>query len=96
MGGNSWRKAQAELHSRGDAYCWRGCGTYLLVDAPRWHPQFMTMGHIIALEDKGEKYNPANIMPECGPCNYSDGARRKNRKHRNAAPLPDSYYNDNW
>lgn len=99
LGGSSWRKAQAELHSRGDAYCWRGCGTFLLVDAPRRHPQFMTMGHVVALQDGGAKYDPRNIMPECKPCNYRDGARRTNRKlgnpHRERQAQT-SYVNPDW
>ena len=99
MGGRAWQTARAELKARGDAYCWRGCGTYLLVDAPRGHPQFMTMGHVIALEDGGARYDPDNIRPECGPCNFSDGARRTNKRLGNPhhpREIRQTYSNPEW
>ncbi len=40
----------------------------------------MTLGHILALEDGGPQFDPANIAPECTKCNYSDGARRTNQR----------------
>ncbi len=91
-------KARAALKSRGDAYCWRGCGTYLLIDAPNGHPQFMTLGHVIAWEDDPSLFwEPDNHMPECGPCNFSDGARRTNAKRINHHPTPQGQYrNTEW
>ena len=99
QGGRRWQQAKAELRSRGDAYCWRGCGTWLLVDAPRGHPQFMTLGHIVALEDGGPQFDPANLAAECAPCNYSDGARRTNRRLGNPHKLrqvTQSQTNPDW
>lgn len=96
LGGNSWRKARAELLSRGDIqYCWR-CGKELHATAQRGTPHFITLGHYTALMDGGSKYDPNGYGPECAPCNYSDGARRKNGQAAKSAPLPDTYYNDNW
>jgi hypothetical protein len=75
--------AIAALKARGDAYCWRGCGTWLRADAPRFHPQHMTLGHILAYQDRPDLFwEPTNHAPECGPCNYSDGARRTNAKRK--------------
>lgn len=73
--------AIAALKAQGDAYCWRGCGTWLVADVPRGHPQHMTLGHIIAWDDNPDMFwDPSNHAPECGPCNYADGARRTNAK----------------
>ena len=59
----------------------------------------MTLGHILALEDGGPQFDPANIAPECTKCNYSDGARRTNGRlgnpHKLRQPLT-SYTNTNW
>lgn len=96
LSGGSWRKARAELLSRGDAYCWRGCGTLLRVGAKRGDPDFMTLGHVTALMDGGSKYDPANIMPECEPCNYSDGARRKNAQAAGRTGTRQSYASPEW
>lgn len=79
----------------------------LLVDAPRGHPQFMTIGHYIAVEDGGSQFDPNNYGPECGPCNYSDGARRTNAKRgvpynprtrtgQASPPPPAKFVDDNW
>lgn len=88
-----YRDCVDALRARGDAYCWRGCGRFLRADIrdPK-HPQFMTLGHIVALEDDPSLfYQPSNHMPECAKCNYGDGARRTNAKRagrgRQAAQL---------
>lgn len=96
-GGRQWQQAKAELRSRGDAYCWRGCGTYLLANAPQWHPQFMTMGHYIAVEDGGAQFDPNNYGPECKKCNYGDGAHRTNAKRGHPTrPMARSHSNPDW
>ena len=98
MGGRTYQRAKAELKARGDAYCWRGCGTYLLADAPYRHPQHMTLGHYTAREDGGPLYDPHNYGPECAPCNSSDGARRTNNKRATATRdhLAQSYTDTAW
>lgn len=76
-----YKKAVKDLRAKGDAYCWRGCGTYLYADLEWPHPLSITLGHIIALEDAPELfYDPDNHAPECIPCNMGDGARRTNAK----------------
>jgi len=79
-GTRAYRQAVANLKAKGDAYCWRGCGTWLYANAPYGHPQFMTLGHLVAIEDGGHATDPSNHRPECVPCNMGDGARRTNRK----------------
>lgn len=72
--------AIAALKARGEVQaCWR-CGKHLYAEAPKGHPLSITLGHLVALEDGGALLDEANIQPECGPCNYGDGARRTNRK----------------
>lgn len=78
-----YQQCVRNLKAQGDAYCWRGCGTYLYTNAPWPHPQCMTLGHIIAYEDDPSLfYEPSNHAPECIKCNMGDGARRTNRKRR--------------
>jgi hypothetical protein len=94
--GRPYQRARAALLAQGDAYCWRGCGTWLLADAPRWHPQFITLGHVIAVEDDPtQAMNPDNHRAECGPCNFGDGARRTNNK-RAGRDGSTHYVNPNW
>ena len=100
--GSQYNAAVKALKARGDAYCWRQCGRYLLATAPRGHPQAMTLGHIIAAEDRPDLFlEPSNHAPECAPCNYADGARRTNAKRAGQRftprPLPRiSKNNDRW
>ena len=76
-----YQQCVRNLKAQGDAYCWRGCGTYLYADAPWPHPQCMTLGHIIAYEDDPSLfYVESNHAPECIKCNMGDGARRTNNK----------------
>lgn len=77
-----YRKAVADLRAQGDAYCWRGCGTYLYADLEWPHPQSITLGHFVAIEDGGDPYDPDNHAAECIACNSGDGARRTNAKRR--------------
>ncbi|GAA1787968.1 hypothetical protein GCM10009748_23140 [Agromyces lapidis] len=78
-----YQQCVRNLKAQGDAYCWRGCGTYLYANAPWPHPQCMTLGHIIALEDDPSLfYEASNHAPECIKCNMGDGARRTNRKRK--------------
>lgn len=89
--------AIAELKARGEIqYCW-SCGKQLHADAPRNHPMHITLGHYIALEDGGALWDPDNYGPQCGPCNYGDGARRTNRKRAHRLPRQGSTYsNPTW
>jgi len=76
--------AIAALKARGEVQqCWR-CGKPLYADAPRGHPNAITLGHYVALEDGGDLYDPGNHGPECVKCNMGDGARRTNAKRRGA------------
>src|SRR4051812_40125700 len=78
-GGRANMRAIAELKSRGPIQnCW-SCGRTLYADAPKGDPDAITLGHYIALEDDGPLWDPDNYGPQCGHCNYSDGARRTNR-----------------
>ncbi len=59
----------------------------------------MTLGHYLAIEDGGPQFDPNNYGPECGPCNYSDGARRTNQRLGNPHRLREirqSYTNHDW
>lgn len=96
-GGRANMKAIAELKARGDIqHCW-SCGKELWADAPHHHPRHITLGHYIALEDGGALWDPENYGPQCGKCNYGDGARRTNAKrrarHRAAGT---TYISPNW
>jgi hypothetical protein len=72
--------AIAALKARGEVQaCWR-CGKHLYAEAPKGHPNSITLGHYTALEDGGHPLDPNNHGPECMKCNYGDGARRTNRK----------------
>ena len=95
-GTRAYRQAVANLKAQGDAYCWRGCGTWLYANAPHGHPQAMTLGHIVAIEDGGHPTDPSNHAPECGPCNYRDGARRTNTRKARHTPTPQAYRYDAW
>lgn len=93
--GRKYMQAIKDLKARGaEQNCWR-CGKPLFADAPKGHPRAITLGHLTALEDGGELLNPANIQPECGPCNFGDGARRTNRK-RQGKGGGTSYRNPNY
>jgi 5-methylcytosine-specific restriction endonuclease McrA len=90
-----YQQAVKALKARGDAYCWRGCGTWLQTDAPKHHPNAMTLGHIIAYEDRPDLFfDPTNHAPECGPCNSRDGQRRTTRNRHGAKP--GRYINTEW
>lgn len=95
-GTRAYRRAVANLKAKGDAYCWRGCGTYLYATLEWPHPQSMTLGHIIALEDGGAPYDESNHAPECIKCNMGDGARRTNAKRSPPPPQAVHYSNDDW
>lgn len=78
--GRPYMRALAELKARGEEQpCW-SCGKTLYAAAPKGHPQSITLGHYTALEDGGELLDPNNYAAQCPSCNYSDGARRTNRK----------------
>lgn len=73
-------RALKALKARGEEQpCWR-CGKPLYADAPRNHPNSITLGHLVALEDGGSLLDPNNHAAECMRCNYGDGARRTNAK----------------
>lgn len=77
--GRPYMRALANLKARGaEQNCWR-CGKTLYAELPKAHPQSITLGHYIALEDGGDLLDPNNHGPECMACNYGDGARRRNR-----------------
>lgn len=82
-------KAIAALKARGDIQnCWR-CGKELWATAPRFSYRHITLGHLIAYEDRPDLFwEPTNHAPECGPCNYGDGARRTNAKRKGITPTP--------
>jgi len=63
--------------------CWR-CGRPLDPAARRGEPGFVTVGHLVAVEDGGTD-DLSNLAPECGPCNYGDGANRTNAKRAGRA-----------
>lgn len=72
--------------------CWR-CGRPLDPNARRGEPGFVTVGHLLAVEDGGtDQLN--NLAPECAPCNYGDGANRTNRKRRGQPAS--TWTNPNW
>ena len=79
-GGRKYMEAIADLKARGHTQpCWR-CGKTLHADAPKGHPQSITLGHYTALQDGGNVLDPNNHGPECMKCNYGDGAARTNAK----------------
>jgi hypothetical protein len=97
--------AIAELKSRGAIQrCWsqrtEKCARVLYADAPRGHKHAITLGHFVAIEDGGDPFDPNNYGPECGSCNYGDGARRTNAKKRGVtAPVVKrrkKYRNPRW
>lgn len=90
--GRKYMQAIAALKARGaEQNCWR-CGKPLYADAPKGHPNSITLGHYTALEDGGDLLDPNNHGPECPKCNYGDGARRTNRKRSGQHPTS-SYRN---
>ena len=93
--GRKYMQAIRDLKARGaEQNCWR-CGKLLYADAPKGHPNSITLGHLTALEDGGALLDPGNIQPECMKCNYGDGARRTNRK-RAGKTNTGSYRNPNY
>lgn len=93
--GRPYMRALAALKARGaEQQCWR-CHKALYADAPKGHPQSITLGHYTALEDGGSLLDPNNHDAECMTCNYGDGARRTNRKRRGQHP-GSSYRNPNY
>lgn len=78
--GRPYVRALKALKARGQIQqCW-SCGKTLYADAPKGHPNAITLGHYTALEDGGSLLDPNNHGPQCGRCNFGDGARRTNRK----------------
>lgn len=58
----------------------------LLADNPPCHKcgaPATTAGHIVPRIDGGTS-DLANLAPECGPCNYSEGGRLAHRRSGNA------------
>lgn len=104
--GRPYMRALQALKDRAPVQeCWRQgpkCARILYADAPKGHPQSITLGHLIALEDGGDPLDPMNHAPECPACNYGDGARRTNAKkaaQRRGQALPQqptSYRNPMW
>lgn len=80
--------ALAALKARGAVQqCWRQkhpeCPRVLYADAPKGHPQSITLGHVIPYSEAPDLFwEPSNHEPECMKCNYSDGAAITNRKRR--------------
>lgn len=58
------------------------CPKTLDATLSKGHPLAITLGHIVAVEDGGDPFDPSNHGPQCGKCNYGDGARRTNAKRR--------------
>ncbi len=90
--GRPYMRALAALKARGEVQeCWRqaspDCARILHASAPKGHPQSITLGHLIAIEDGAA---------ECMKCNYGDGARRTNAKKNGTATDFSSYRNPNW
>lgn len=92
-GTRAYRTAVANLRAQGDAYCWRGCGKPLYAHLSWPHPNSITLGHLIAIEDGGHPTDPNNHAAECISCNMGDGAARTNRKKTGNTG---SYENRNW
>lgn len=90
----AYQAAVRNLKARGEEQnCWR-CGR-LLHASRRWpHPDSITLGHLVALEDGGDLLDPQNHAPECITCNMGDGARRTNKKRRGETNT--SYRNNDW
>jgi hypothetical protein len=87
-------RAVQNLKSRGDIQqCW-SCGKTLYAAAPKGHPNSITLGHYVALQDGGDLLDPNNHGPQCMACNYGDGARRTNRRHKRGNRS--SYINKRW
>jgi hypothetical protein len=86
--GRPYMRALAALKARGPIQeCWRQrhpeCARVLYADAPKGHPNAITLGHIISADARPDLFwDPGNHAPECGKCNYSDGAAITNRKRR--------------
>lgn len=103
--GRRYMRALADLKARGEVQaCWRQasprCGRTLYASAPKGHRQSITLGHIVAYEDRPDLFwDPTNHAPECPACNYGDGARRTNRKRRLTEAMQrrhEVYTNPNW
>lgn len=77
--GRPYERAKATV-KRNAERCWR-CGRPLDPAALRGQPGFVTVGHVLAIEDGGTN-DLSNLAPECEKCNYGDGAARTNRKRR--------------
>ena len=91
--GRPYRRAVAALKARGDIQnCW-SCGKTLYADAPRGHPNSITLGHYVALADGGDLLNPDNHGPQCPADNYRGGAEITNRRRRAAQCSGMSYRN---
>lgn len=86
--GRPYLRALAALKARGPIQeCWRQkhpeCPRVLYADAPKGHPQSITLGHIIPFDARPDLFwDASNHAPECPKCNYSDGAAITNRKRR--------------
>ncbi len=99
--GRPYMRALAALKARGEVQqCWRqaspDCARILHASAPKGHPQSITLGHLIAIEDGGDPLDPANHAAECMKCNYGDGARRTNARKQGTVVDTSSYRNPNW
>lgn len=107
-GGRANMRAIAELKSRGSVQNCYTCGRELYADLPKGDPDAITLGHFLALEDFGPGddhllWDPDNYGPQCGHCNYGDGARRSNRNQaykkaraQGITPTRTVYINPRW
>ncbi len=94
--GRPYRRAVANLKARAAVQqCWR-CGKTLYADAPKGHPDAITLGHLIALVDGGSVLDPKNHEPECGHCNSVDGGRRGAARRAGTPSNVTSYRNPAW
>lgn len=107
--GRRYMRAIADLKARGEVQvCWRQrsprCPRVLYAAAPKGHPQSITLGHIIAAEERPDLFwESSNHAPECPACNYADGADRTNAKRRarragrpTSTPARKSFRNPRW
>lgn len=95
-GTRAYRLAVANLKAQGATYCWRGCGTWISPEYSWPHPNCITLGHLMALEDGGHPTDPENHRAECMKCNSGDGAKRTHAKARGITYGSESYSNPNY
>lgn len=77
-GGSKVARLRAQLIALYGPVCWR-CGRYIRGT--------VTVGHVVRREHGGSD-DLHNLRPECGPCNFRDGAASTNAKRSRRAVKP--------